>query len=118
MNPCNNLAVYRTGQTLVFRGEYAKALSVLNVVPKDVNPSLVGYQIAWALFNLGRKEEASAKIAQLLRGYPQDSGGLFTSVEAVLAASAGDEPRAEARIKSAVERGKGFGHFHWTAPQK
>lgn len=114
-NPHNNLAVYRTAQTLVFRGDYAKALSVLGGIPEDVNPSLVGYQIAWALFNLGRQEEASAKIAQLARDYPPDSGGLFTSVQAVLAASVGDECTAEAKIELAVEIGKGFGHFHHTA---
>lgn len=114
-NPNNNLAVYRTGQTLVFRGDYVEALSVLGGIPEDVNPSLVGYQIAWALFNLGRQEEASVKIAQLARNYPPDSGGLFTSVQAVLAASVGDERAAEAKIELAVEIGKGFGHFHHTA---
>ena len=36
-------------------------------------------------------------------------------LQAVLAASAGRERVAEDKIKSAVERGKGFGHFHHTA---
>jgi len=36
-------------------------------------------------------------------------------VQAVLAASAGQELKAENKIKLAVERGKGFGHFHHTA---
>jgi TolB-like protein/Flp pilus assembly protein TadD len=114
-NPFNNLAVYRTGQTLVFRGEYEQALSVLRTIPEEVNPSLVGYQTAWALFNLGKREEASAKVEQLLRDYPNDSGGLFTSVQAVIAASAREERRAETKVKLAVERGRGFGHFHHTA---
>ena len=114
-NPNNNLAVYRTGQTLVFQGKYDEALSVLRGIPADVNPSLVGYQTAWALFHLGRKDEASAKIAQLLQDDPQDSGGLFTSVQAVLAASAGDVRGTEAKIRFAVEKGRGFGHFHHTA---
>jgi TolB-like protein/TPR repeat protein len=114
-NPFNNLAVYRIGQTLVFRGEYEQALSVLRTIPEEVNPSLVGYQTAWALFNLGKREEASAKVEQLLRDYPNDSGGLFTSVQAVIAASAREERRAETKVKLAVERGRGFGHFHHTA---
>jgi TolB-like protein/Tfp pilus assembly protein PilF len=114
-NPNNNLAVYRTAQTLVFLGEYEQALSVLRTIRGEVNPSLIGHQTAWALFNLGRTEEASATIEQLLRDYPQDSGGLFTSVQAVLAASVSDERSAETKIKLAVERGKGFGHFHHTA---
>jgi hypothetical protein len=50
-----------------------------------------------------------------LTDYPKDSGGLFTSVQAVVAASAGEDAIAEARIKSAIARGKGFGHFHHTA---
>jgi len=114
-NPNNNLAQLRIGQTLNFQGKYEQALSVLRAVPQDANPALVGYQIAWALFNLGRKEEASATLEQLLRDYPEDSGGLFTSLQAVLAVSAGQERTAEDKIKSAIERGKGFGHFHHTA---
>jgi tetratricopeptide (TPR) repeat protein len=114
-NPNNNIAVYRTGQTLVFRGEYEQALSVLRTIPEETNPALVGYQTAWAMFNLGKREEAAIKIEQLLKAYPSDNGGLFTSVKAVLAASAGDERAAEANIRLALERGKGFGHFHHTA---
>ena len=114
-NPNNNLAQLRIGQTLNFQGKYEQALSVLRTIPQDANPTLVGYQIAWALFNLGRKEEASATLEQLLRDYPEDSGGLFTSVQAVLAVSAGQARAAEDKIKSAIVRGKGFGHFHHTA---
>ncbi len=114
-NPNNNLAQLRIGQTLNFQGKHEEALSVLRTIPQEVNPAIIGYQIAWALFNLGRKEEASAGLDQLLRDYPNDSGGLFTSVQAVLAASAGQERVAEEKIKSAIERGKGFGHFHHTA---
>jgi tetratricopeptide (TPR) repeat protein len=114
-NPNNNIAVYRTGQTLVFRGEYEQALSVLRTIPEETNPALVGYQTAWAMFNLGKREEAAIKIEQLLKAYPSDNGGLFTSVKAVLAASAGDERAAEANIRLAIEKGKGFGHFHHTA---
>ena len=87
----------------------------MRTLPKEVNPALVGHQTAWALFNLGRKEEASDIIEQFSRDYPEDSGGLFTSIEAVLAASGGHERKAEDKIKSAVKRGNGFGHFHHTA---
>jgi eukaryotic-like serine/threonine-protein kinase len=115
INPSNNMAVFRTGQTLNFQGKYEQALSVLRTVPEEVNPALVGYQTVWALFNLGRKQEASELIEQYLRDHTEDSGGLFTSVQAVLAASAGQERRAGEKIKLAVARGKGFGHFHHTA---
>lgn len=114
-NPNNNLAVYRIAQTLAFQGQYQESLAVLRGIPERVQPSLVGYQTAWALFNLGKKEEAAAKIVELLTHYPKDSGGLFNSVQAVLAASVGDERTMHAKIKLAIEKGKGFGHFHHTA---
>jgi len=116
-NPSNNLAQFRIGQTLIFQGKYEEGLAVLRALPEEVNPALVGYQIAWALFNLGRKTEATAGLEQLLKLHPEDSGGLYTSMQAVLAASAGEERLAEEKIQSAIERGKGFGHFHHTAYQ-
>src|SRR5258705_3090510 len=114
-NPTNNLAQSGMGQTRNIQGKYEEALSVLRAIPREANPELVGHQIVWALINLGRKEEASATVEQFLRDYPQDNGGLFTGLQAVLAASAGQERMAEDKIKLAVERGKGFGHFHHTA---
>jgi TolB-like protein/Tfp pilus assembly protein PilF len=114
-NPNNNLAQLRIGQILNFQLKYEQALSVLRAIPRDVNPALAGSETAWALFNLGKKEETSTLLEQLLKDYPEDNGGLYTSVQAVLAASAGQEHKAEEKIKLAIERGKGFGHFHHTA---
>ncbi|MDQ2920066.1 MAG: winged helix-turn-helix domain-containing protein [Acidobacteriota bacterium] len=114
-DPNNNLAQFRIAQTLNFQGKYDEALSVLHAIREDANPVLVGHQTAWALFNLGRKEESSATLEQLLKAHPEDTGGVFTSIQAVLAASAGQERVAEDKIKSAIEKGKGFGHFHHTA---
>jgi DNA-binding winged helix-turn-helix (wHTH) protein/TolB-like protein/Tfp pilus assembly protein PilF len=114
-DPNNNLAQYRIGQTLNFQGKYADALAVLQEIPPRANPALVGHQIAWALFNLGKSEEASAKLEQLLKDHPEDTGGVFTSIQAVLAAAAGHERIAENKIRSAIEKGRGFGHFHHTA---
>lgn len=114
-DPNNHLAQFRMAQTLNFQGKHEEALSVLRAIPEFANPALVGHQIAWALFNLGRKEEASALLDQLLKDHPEDTGGVFTSIQAVLAASNGQERVAENKIKSAIEKGKGFGHFHHTA---
>jgi len=114
-NPTNNLAQFRIGQTLNLQGKYEEALSVLRAIPKEANPELVGHQIVWALINLGRKNEASAALDQLLRDHPNDNGGLLTGQQAVLAASVGQERKARERIELAVERGKGFGNFHHTA---
>lgn len=114
-DPNNNLAQFRIGQTLNFQGKYEQALSVLRAIPRESNPALVGHQIAWALFNLGKRSEAAALLEQLLKDHPEDTGGVFTSIRAVLAAAAGQERIAEDGIKTAIEKGKGFGHFHHTA---
>jgi tetratricopeptide (TPR) repeat protein len=116
-DPNNHLAQFRMAQTLNFQGKYDEALSALQAIPTDANPALVGHQIAWALFNLGKKDEASATLEQLIRAHPEDTGGVFTSIQAVLAASAGQERLAEEKINTAIEKGKGFGHFHHTAYQ-
>ena len=114
-NPNNNLAVYRRAQTFVFQGKYEQALAVLQTIPRSVNPSLIGYQTAWVFFNLGRNEDASEMIDQLLADYPDDDGALFISMQAVLAAAAGEEGKALASIELAIQTGKGFGHFHHAA---
>lgn len=114
-DPTNHLAQYRTGEALSWQGKYEEALSTLRAIPKDANPELVGYQIAYSLFNLGKKDEATAVLEQLLKDYPEDNRGLLRSVQAILAASAGQESVAESKIQSAIEKGKGFGHFHHTA---
>jgi len=87
----------------------------LRSVPREVNPALVGYQTPIALLHLGRREEAAAILEESLRDYPEDNGGLFTSVQALMAALGGEKDTAEDKIRSAIEKGKGFGHFHHTA---
>jgi non-specific serine/threonine protein kinase len=114
-NPNNNLARFRIGEVLLFQGKHEEALTALQNVPPEVNPSLIGHQIVLALFDLGRKEEAEAALAKFLKDYPDDNRGLFTSLQALLLASEGQNRLAEEKIKLAIERGKGFGHFHHTA---
>jgi TolB-like protein/Flp pilus assembly protein TadD len=114
-NPGNTLARFRVGEVLLFKGEHEKALAALRNVPAETNPSLVGHQIVLTLFDLGRKEEAAATLEKFLKGYPEDNRGLFTSLQAMLAAADGQPRVAEEKIKLAIERGKGFGHFHHTA---
>ena len=114
-NPSNTLARFRVGEVLLFKGKHEEALAALRNVPADANPSLVGYQIVLTLFDLGRKEEAAATLEKFLKDYPEDNRGLFTSLQAMFAAADGQPRVAEEKIKLAIERGKGFGHFHHTA---
>jgi len=116
VDPTNNLAQFRIGQTLLWQGKYEQALTTLRKIPREANPSLVGSTLAMALLLLGRKDEAADTVDEFLKDYPRDTDvGLFTSIQALLAALAGDEKKAEARIRSAIEKAKGFGHFHHTA---
>ncbi|MGH9956075.1 MAG: protein kinase domain-containing protein [Pyrinomonadaceae bacterium] len=115
INPSNATAQLRVGATLLLQGNYEQALTAFRNLPRDVNPTLVGYQMPLALLHLGRKEEAAAALEQFLKDYPEDTGGPFTSVQALMAAMDGDEDTAERKIRSAIEKGKGFGHFHHTA---
>ena len=114
-NPTNPLIQFRIGETLNFQRKHEEALAALRAIPKDANPALVSAQTVWALFSLGRKEEASASLEQFLKENPQDNRGLGTGLQALLAASMGQERVAEEKIKLAIEKGKGFGHFHHTA---
>jgi eukaryotic-like serine/threonine-protein kinase len=115
-NPTNNLAQFRIGQTLLLHGKYEEALTALRESPREANPSLVESNMAMALLHLGRRDKAAAIVEEFLKDYPGDTdGGLFTGIQALLAALAGDENKAEDKIRSAMERGKGFGHFHHTA---
>lgn len=115
VNPSNALARFRVGEMQLFQGKYEQALNTLSNTPAEVNPALVGHQRVWALFNLGRKEEASATIDQFLKNFPEDNRGLFTSLQGVIAASSGQQRLAEEKLTLAVEKGRGFGHFHHTA---
>ena len=115
INPSNNLARYRVGEVLLFQGKNEEALAALRTIPPDVNPALVGHQTVFALIGLGRREEAAATLEKFLKDYPADNRGLLTSLQAILAAYAGQHQEAEEKIQSAIERGKGFGHFHHSA---
>jgi non-specific serine/threonine protein kinase len=102
------------GNALLWQGRYEEALTVWQRIPEGALPSVVGPHLAWILFQLGRKEEASAKIAQLLKTYPQDSGGAIVGLRALLLAADGRICDAEKSIQSAAKN-KDFGHFHHTA---
>ena len=114
INPANTGARFRLGINLLFRSKYEQAIAVFNGT-RPFSPSLWGFHMAWALVHLRRTAEAAAVVDQSLKDVPHDEGGLLASMQAILAAMAGDERRAEERITRAVELGKGFADFHHTA---
>jgi serine/threonine protein kinase/Tfp pilus assembly protein PilF len=115
INPGNSLARYRLGVIDMCRGKYEEAFQIFNSTPLEKSPSLLAFYTSTALFRLGRNDEASTVIEQFLKSYPNDEGGLVTSVKAMMLAKAGKEREAEDAIQRAIEIGRGYAHFHHTS---
>ena len=115
INPGNSLARYRLGVIDMCRGKYEEAFQIFNTTPLEKSPSRLASYTSTALFRLGRDAEASAIIEQFFKDYPNDEGGLVTSVKAMMLAKAGKNSEAEATIQHAIEIGRGYAHFHHTS---
>ena len=115
LQPADNNAIRRIAIVLIYRGQYEEGLRKFQQVPAQSNSSLWRYQLAWALLYLGKDQEAFALIEQYLRAHPEDRGGVVTSTRAICFAKAGDARSAEEDIRTSVEKGKGFIHFHHSA---
>ena len=113
LEPGNPGAQFRVGVNLLYQSRYQEALDVLRETRKYNRP-LWSYQTAFAFFQLGKKEEAAATIADAFKNSQQDEGGLLTAIEAMLAAADGDTVKAQQKIMKAAERGKNYVHFHHT----
>jgi serine/threonine protein kinase/Tfp pilus assembly protein PilF len=115
INPSNTMARFRFGVIDMYRGKYEDAYAVFKVTPLTSSPSLWAFQSATALWRMGRSEEANQLLDDYLQKYPQDEGGVGTSVKAMMLAKAGKNREAEAAIQRSIENGRGYGHFHHTA---
>jgi non-specific serine/threonine protein kinase len=114
LNPSATIPLYQVALALLVQGQYEQALPLLLRIRPEENPLLVGPHTAWALFQLGRTDEAWSKIEAALKDDPGDPGGAFASVQALILAAAGQEAKAEEKIRGATEK-RDFGHFHHTA---
>ncbi|MEO7658433.1 MAG: tetratricopeptide repeat protein, partial [Pyrinomonadaceae bacterium] len=115
INPNNTLARFRAGVYIFYQGRFDDAIMVFKTIPSDFAPLIVDRSMAEALIQSGRINEAESLVDDYLRRYPQDEGGSFTSLKALLLAKGGKQKEAEEAITRAVEIGKGYGHFHHTA---
>ncbi|HEX6123987.1 MAG TPA: tetratricopeptide repeat protein, partial [Pyrinomonadaceae bacterium] len=115
LNPNNTMARFRAGVYSAYQGRFDDAISVFKTIPRDVSPMLVDRSIAEVYVQTGRLAEAETIVEHYLNEFPQDEGGSFTGVQAVLLAKAGRFSEAEDAIARAVEIGKSYGHFHHTA---
>ena len=115
INPNNTLARYRVGVYAQYQGRFDESLAVHKTIPRDFTPLLVDRTMAEVLIQLGRANEAELVVEDYLQRFPQDEGGSFTSVKALLLAKAGRHTEAREMIRRAEEIGSDFGHFHHTA---
>jgi TolB-like protein len=115
IDPGDWMAQERIAETELLQGRYEEGFRILQTVPPEYNPVFWNFDAVWALIELGRNNDASALIARYLHGHPEDRGGVMTGLRAIVSAKQGDARRAEADIQSAIQKGKGFVHFHHTA---
>jgi TolB-like protein/DNA-binding winged helix-turn-helix (wHTH) protein/tetratricopeptide (TPR) repeat protein len=114
LDPLNTAIRFRVGINLLYRGKYEDSLSAIRDSRK-FNPPFWAFQTSFALQHLGRPDEAQERVDSLLVEKPEDRGGSLTGMQALLAAEAGDTRKAEAKIREALAKGKGFQHFHHIA---
>src|SRR5262245_25256897 len=115
VNPFNAQVRLNDAQAFIYQGKYEQALATFQSIPKETFPELREQQICWALFSLGRKDEARQRLNDFLSRDPEDKGGALASIQAMLQASAGTEREAKASIESAAKKKKSYVHFHHTA---
>lgn len=116
LEPLNVGARFRPGVNLLYRGKYEEALLRFETTgSQGFFPLLWGFQTSFTLFQLGRKDEAAKRVNEFLQREPGDPGGMLTSMQALLAAEAGDARRAEQKIQEAIRIGDGYQHYHHTA---
>src|SRR5213083_115081 len=115
ISPREDNALRRIAEARTYQGRYQDGLRILSQVDPDANPPYWHYQMALVLLHLGRRDSAFAVIRNYLRAHPEDRGGVVTSARAVWFAMAGDARRAEQDIQTAVQKGKGYIHFHHAA---
>ena len=114
LDPTNIGVRYRIAVNLLYEGKPQDAIAGLEGT-QAFFPENWSYQMALALFQLNRKEEAAALIREYLRGNPRDEGGVGNAIQALLYAAAGQHTLAEKSIKASIQQGKNFGHFHHAA---
>ena len=112
ISPREDGALRRIAEVRTSQGLYPEALEILKQVDPDASLSFWTYQMALVLLHLGKDDEALTLVQGYLKAHPEDRGGVVTSARAVWFATKGDAPHAERDIQTAVQKGKGYIHFH------
>lgn len=115
INPNNTMARFRAAVYLAYQGRFDDAIRAYKSVPRDLSPMLVDRCMAEAYVQTGRLGLAKEIVDRYLSETPDDEGGSFTSVKAILLAKEAKGKAAEFAAGHAAEIGHEFGHFHHTA---
>jgi len=115
VNPANTQARFEIGANYLVRTNYERALFFMTNYPPRYAVPIKEYGLAQVLHYLHRTNEALGLLDGFLSSDQKDTGGLVSSMHAVLMASAGQRQRAHEDIQRAQEFGRHFGHFHHTA---
>jgi tetratricopeptide (TPR) repeat protein len=103
INPSNAQALNSRAQALLWMGRDEDALAVLLSIPGPVLPELVEANTAFALFRLGKREDAWLHLRRAQAKYPNDPSGALSGIEAMLLAES--EPlKAQALIEKVAKR--------------
>jgi len=114
INPNAASLQFHIGEAFLWQGKYDQALPIWLSIRREDLQSFSWAYTAWALFQLGRKDEAEATIEEFLKDHAEDTQGAIAGMQALLLAARGEERKSEDKVKIATER-KAFGPFHHTA---
>ena len=113
INPSNAQALNSRAQATLWMGRDEDALAILSSIPGPVLPELVDANTAFALFRLGRRDEAWTQLTKALRDRPVDASGSLPAMQALLLADS--EPGKAEELMKGVEGRKPVNPAHHAA---
>ena len=118
VNPLSPRGYWLKGLAQTDQRKYAAALqSMSRAQSEHWIPALGEWLKACCHFELGHTNEAREIIEASKAKFPDDYGGIFGSLQAMIYAKAGATAQAEAEIAKAIKHKERFIHFHHTAYQ-
>jgi TolB-like protein len=114
-DPLNPLTHYLDANRQLWQGNDQGAVNTWRALPSALKLNFVmNSYLAVALINLDQTNDAATLIEEAVQGGGVDSGGLLTSVHAIMMAKQHNESGAALDIEAALKQRGSFGHFHHT----
>jgi tetratricopeptide (TPR) repeat protein len=103
INPSNAQALNTRAQAILWSGKDEEALAILLSIPGPVLPELVEANTVFALYRLGRHDEAWSHLRRASAKYGTDPSGNLPGIEALLLAES-EQDRAQELIAGVRQR--------------